>query len=108
MRRGAAPLQGEGGGAGTAPARVAPSGNGTGLQTGRQGAAWRGRVPRPPSPGGTQRLGHSSTRGEVYRRPLRIHGARRVRQGTGKRTDAKRRGAERLPQRRGNTMTAVA
>jgi transposase len=101
-------MQVEGVGAVTATAIVATVGNGTVFKNGRQFAAWLGLVPRQHSTGGKQRLGHISKRGDVYLRTLLIHGARSVLQCTGKRLDAKSRWAERLKQRRGNNITAVA
>jgi transposase len=83
-------------------------GNGKACKNGRQLAAWLGLVPRQDSSGGKQRLGHISKRSDVYLRTLLIHGARRVLRLTGQRTDAKSRWAERLTQRRGHTIAAVA
>jgi transposase len=98
----------EGVGAVTATAIVATIGNGKAFKNGRQFAAWLGLVPRPYSTGGKQRLGHISQRGDVYLRTLLIHGARSVRRLTGQRPDAKSCWAERLKQRRGNNIAAVA
>jgi transposase len=101
-------MQLEGIGAVTATAMVATIGNGKAFKNGRPFAAWLGLVPRQYSSGGKQRLGHISKRGDVYLRTLRIHGARSVLRLTGQRTDAKSRWAERLKQRRGNNIAAVA
>jgi transposase len=101
-------MQLEGVGAVTATAMVATIGNGKAFKNGRQFAAWLGLVPRQYSSGGKQRLGHLSKRGDVYLRTLLIHGARSVLRLTGQRTDAKSRWAERLKQRRGNNIAAVA
>jgi transposase len=101
-------MQVEGVGAVTATAIVATVGNGTVFKNGRQFAAWLGLVPRQYSTGGKPRLGHISKRGDVYLRTLLIHGARSVLQFTGKRMDTKSRWAERLKQRRGNNIAAVA
>jgi transposase len=101
-------MQLEGVGAVTATAMVATIGNGKAFKNGRQFAAWLGLVPRQYSSGGKQRLGHISKRGDVYLRTLLIHGARSVLRLTGQRTDAKSRWAERLKQRRGNNIAAVA
>jgi transposase len=101
-------MQLEGVGAVTATAIVATIGNGKAFKNGRQFAAWLGLVPRQYSSGGKQRLGHISKRGDVYLRTLLIHGARSVLRLTGQRTDAKSRWAERLKQRRGNNIAAVA
>jgi transposase len=101
-------MQLEGVGAVTATAIVATIGNGKAFKNGRQFAAWLGLVPRQYSSGGIQRLGHISKRGDVYLRTLLIHGARSVLRLTGQRTDAKSRWAERLKQRRGNNIAAVA
>jgi transposase len=81
---------------------------GNACKPGRPCAAWRGRVPQPYASGGKTRLGHISKRGNVSLRTLLIHGARRVLQRTGQRTDAKRRWAEQRKQRRGNQIAAVA
>ena len=101
-------MQLEGVGAVTATAIVATMGNGKAVKNGRQCAAWLGLVPRQYSTGGTQRLGHISKRGDGYLRTLLIHGARSVLRLTGQRTDAKSCWAERLKQRRGNNIAAVA
>jgi transposase len=98
----------EGVGAVTATAMVATMGNGQAVNNGRQFAAWLGLVPRPYASGGQQRLGHISKRGDVSRRTLLSHGARSVLRRTGQRTDAKSRWAERLKQRRGQNIAAVA
>ena len=98
----------EGGGAVTATAMVATIGNGKAFKNGRPCAAWLGLVPRQYSSGGKQRLGHISKRGDVSRRTRLIHGARSILRLTGQRTDAKSRWAERLKQRRGNNIAAVA
>jgi transposase len=95
-------------GAVAATAIVAAMGKGNAFKTGRQLAAWRGLVPRQDCRGGTQRLGHTSQRGEVSLRPRLSHGARRGLPRTGQRPEAKSRGAERLTQRRGNNSAAVA
>jgi transposase len=101
-------MQLEGVGAATATAMVAAMGDGKAFKNGRQCAAWLGRVPQQYSSGGKARLGHISKRGNVYLRTLLIHGARSVLQLAGQRTDAKSRWAERLRQRRGNNIAAVA
>jgi transposase len=101
-------MQLEGVGAATATAMVAAMGDGKAFKNGRQFAAWLGRVPQQYSSGGKARLGHISKRGNVYLRTLLIHGARSVLQLAGQRTDAKSRWAERLRQRRGNNIAAVA
>jgi transposase len=95
-------------GAVTATAIVATVGHGTVLKNGRRFAPWRGLVPRQYATGGKPHLGHISTRGEGYWRARLIHGARRVLPCTGTRMDTKSRGAERLTQRRGNNIAAVA
>jgi transposase len=101
-------MQLEGVGTATATAIVAAIGDGKAFNNGRQFAAWLGLVPRQYSSGGKARLGHISKRGNVYLRTLLIHGARSVLQLTGQRTDTKSRWAERLKQRRGNNIAAVA
>lgn len=94
--------------AATATAIVATIGEAKAFKNGRQFAAWLGLVPPQDASGGKTRLGPISTRGHVSLRTLLIHGARRVLQRTGPRTDAQSRGAEPLQQRRGNHIAAVA
>jgi len=53
-------------------------------------------------------LGHITKRGNVYLRPLLIHGARTVLRYTTKRTDAKSQWVEALRQRRGDNIATVA
>jgi hypothetical protein len=75
---------------------------------GRQGAAWRGRGPRAPSPGGTARRRGLSPRGEGDLRPGWGQGARATRRGGGSRMPpAVKRGRARLA-RRGNNRAAGA
>jgi transposase len=101
-------MQLEGVGAVTATAIVATIGDGKVFKNGHQFAAWLGLVPRQYSSGGKSRLGRISKRGDVYLRTLLIHGTRSVLRLTGQRTDAKSRWAERLKQRRGSNVAAVA
>jgi transposase len=101
-------MQLEGVGAVTATAIVATIGAGKAFKNGRQFPACLGLVPRQYSSGGKPCLGHISKQGDVYLRTLLRHGSRSVLRLTGQATDAKGRWAERLKQRRGNTVAAVA
>jgi transposase len=59
-------------------ATVAAIGNGAAFRRGRDFAAWVGVVPRHCSTGGKQKLYGISKRGNVYLRPILIHGARAI------------------------------
>jgi transposase len=59
-------------------ATVAAIGNGAAFRRGRDFAAWVGVVPRQYSTGGKQKLFGMSKRGNIYLRPMLIHGARAV------------------------------
>src|SRR3984885_7946195 len=60
----------------TASALVASIGDARNFKNGRQLSAWLGLVPRQHSSGGKPTLLGISKRGDVYLRPLLIHGAR--------------------------------
>ena len=62
----------------TATALVATIGDASQFRSGRQLAAWLGRVPRQHSSGGKERLGRISKHGDGYLRKLLVHGARTV------------------------------
>ena len=62
----------------TATALLCTAGDTGVLKNGRAFAAWLGRVPRPHSSGGKDRLLGLSKRGDVDTRTLLIHGARAV------------------------------
>jgi transposase len=97
-----------GGGPVTAPAGVAAVGDARTVRNGRQRAAWLGLVPCQHSSGGTRRLGRITKRGEVYLRPLLIHGARAVLRQIARRTDATRRWITARQARRGFHKAVVA
>lgn len=92
----------------TATAIVATVGDAKAFQHGRQFAAWLGLVPKQCSTGGKPVLGRITKRGNVYLRPLLLHGARAVLQFTAKRSDAKSQWVEELRRRRGDNIAAVA
>ncbi|MBK5054507.1 MULTISPECIES: transposase [Burkholderiaceae] len=62
----------------TATALVAPIGDPSAFESGREVAAYLGLVPRQNGTGGKVRLDGINTRGDGYRRVLLIHGARAV------------------------------
>jgi len=101
-------MQVEGVGPITATAVVATIGEGHAFQHGRQFAAGLGLVPTQHSTGGKTVLGRITKPGNVYLRTLLIHGARAVLQFSANRTDAKSRWVERVRQRRGSNIAAVA
>lgn len=92
----------------TATARVASVGDAKVFDSGRQFAAWLGRVPRPHSSGGKFRPGHITQRGDPYLRRLLIHGARSVIATLSRRNDAKSRWVQPLKERSGANIAAVA
>lgn len=69
-------MQIEGIGPISASAMVAAVGDGRQFKSGRDLAAWLGRVPKQHSSGGKERLGSISKQGDAYLRTLLIHGAR--------------------------------
>jgi transposase len=95
-------------GPGPATARVAAMGAATPFTHGRQLAAWRGWVPRAPPSGGTPRLLGSSTRGDVSRRTVLIHGARATRRWLETTRDDRQRWLSTLLARRGQNRAAGA
>lgn len=78
------------------------------FRNGRQFAAWLGLVPRQHSSGGRTVLQGISKRGDVYLRTLLIHGARAVVAAVGKKTDVRSRWIQRVKERRGFNVSAVA
>lgn len=74
----------------------------------RQLSAWLGLVPKQHSSGGKSRLLGISKRGDRYLRALLIHGARTVVQHAAQKSDARSEWINRLCQRRGKNITAVA
>jgi transposase len=98
----------EGVGPSTATALVATVGDANAVAHGRQFAAWLGLVPNHVSPGGKPVWGRITSRGNVYLRPLLLHGARAGLPFTAQRTDAKRLWGEELRPRRGDNIAAGA
>jgi transposase len=92
----------------SATALVAALGNGHDVQTGRQVAAWLGRVPRQHSSGGTTRLGGSTKGGNGYGRRLLMHGARSVISHVRDKPDAKSAWMRQLVTRIGVNKACVA
>jgi transposase len=92
----------------SATALLAAIGDATPFKNGRQLAAWLGLVPRQHSTGGKPRLLGISTRGDVYLRPLWVHGARATLRGIETKSDARRRWLKALIARRGQNRAAVA
>ena len=84
----------------TATALVASVGNAQVFDSGRQFAAWLGRVPRQHSSGGKARLGSITKRGDPYLRKRLIHGARSVMSTWSRRNDAKSRWVQPIKDRR--------
>jgi transposase len=78
------------------------------LKNGRGLAAWLGRVPRPHSTGGRDRLLGIRKRGDVYLRQWLIHGARAVLRWVERQDDPTRRWATGLTARRHAHVAAVA
>jgi transposase len=98
----------EGIGPRVATAFRAAVGDGRCFQNGRQVAAWLGLVPKQHSSGNKVVLQGISKRGDRYLRTLLIHGARAaVRSAEGK-DDARSAWINRLRQRRGKNVAAVA
>jgi transposase len=92
----------------TATALMAAIGDATQFKNGRQLAAWLGLVPREHSTGGKPRLLGISTRGDVYLRPLWVHGARATRRWIETKPDDRSRWLRALIARRGKNRAAVA
>jgi len=77
-------------------------------KNGRPFAAWVGLVPTQYATGGQPRRLGISKRGDSYRRPLRIHGARATLRWARTKADRRRQGSRGLLARRGWNRTAVA
>lgn len=92
----------------TATALVASVGNAQVFDSGRQFAAWLGRVSRQHSSGGKVRLGSITQRGDPYLRKLLIHGARSVMSTWSRRNDAKSRWVQPIKDQSGTNSAAVA
>jgi hypothetical protein len=92
----------------TATALVGAIGDGRVFRRGRELAAWLGLVPRQYSSGGKPRLLGISKRGDVYLRTLLIHGARAVVHHAARKNDPLSQWVNRLHQRRGANVAAVA
>jgi transposase len=78
------------------------------FQNGRHRAAWLGLVPKQHSSGGKEKLGKLSKRGNRYLRTLLIHGARAVVRHAEKKKDSYSVWTNKLRNRRGNNIAAVA
>lgn len=78
------------------------------FDNGRDFAANLGLVPREHSSGGKQRLYGITKRGDTYLRTLLIHGARSALRCTGDKPDKLLRWAQKLAERRGANVAAVA
>ena len=95
-------------GATTATVIVAVIGNAREFDSGRQFAAWVGRVPGQYSSGGKSRLGRITKAGDAYLRSLLVMGARaRLNAAAGK-TDSIGRWAVKLAERRSYWRAVVA
>jgi transposase len=92
----------------TAAALIAATGQTAQFKTGRQLAAWLGLVPRGHSTGGQPRLLGIGTRGNVYLRPLLLHGARATLRWVETKQDDRSRRLKALIERRGKNRAAVA
>jgi transposase len=91
-----------------ATALIAAIGDATPFKNGRQLAAWLGWVPREHSTGGKPRLLGISKRGDVYLRPLLVHGARATLRWIETKPDDRSRWVRALIARRGKNRAAVA
>lgn len=91
-----------------ATAFLAAVGDARVFHSGRQVAAWLGLVPKQYSSGGKARLLGISKRGDRYLRTLLIHGARAAVQRAAQKSDSRSEWINRLCQRRGKNVTAVA
>jgi transposase len=92
----------------TATAILAAVPDATHFKNGRQLAAWLGLVPREHSTGGKPRLLGMSTRGDVYRRKLFVHGARATLRWVDTKQDDRSQWLKALIARRGKNRAAVA
>ena len=91
-----------------ATAFVAAVGDARVFHNGRQVGAWLGLVPKQHSSGGKARLLGISKRGDRYLRALLIHGARAAVQRAAQKSDSRSAWINRLCQRRGKNISAVA
>lgn len=92
----------------SATALVAAIGDISVFKNGRELAAWLGLVPRQHSTGGKPTLLGISKRGDTYLRTLLIHGGRTVVRVAEKYQDKRNQWINKLDQRRGKNITAVA
>ena len=92
----------------SATALVAAIGDISVFKSGRELAAWLGLVPRQHSTGGKPTLLGISKRGDTYLRTLLIHGGRTVVRVAEKYQDKQNQWIQRLEQRRGKNISAVA
>lgn len=92
----------------TASALSAALGDGAQFRRGRDCAAWIGVVPAQHSSGGQTRMLGISKRGDSYLRTLLIHGGRTVVQHAARKNDPFSQWVNRLKQRRGANIAAVA
>ena len=92
----------------TATALLAMIGNGHDFKCGRQFAAWLGLAPSLYSSGGKARLRHITKVGDPYLRSLLVLGARALLNRAKNKTDATRRWATALSERRGYWRAIVA
>lgn len=92
----------------TATALVCAIGDVRVFNSGRELAAWLGLVPRQHSTGGKPTLLGISKRGDPYLRMLLIHGGRAVVRVTNNYHDKRNQWFQKLEQRRGKNITAVA
>ncbi len=98
----------EGIGALIATAFLAAVGDARVFHNGRQVSAWLGLVPEQHSSGGKTRLAGIGKRGDRYLRALLIHGARAAVQHAARKSDPRSEWINRLCQRRGKNVAAVA
>ena len=92
----------------TATALLAMIGNGHDFKCGRQFAAWLGLAPSLHSSGSKARLRHITKVGDPYLRSLLVLGARALLNRAKNKTDATRRWATALSERRGYWRAIVA
>lgn len=92
----------------SATALVAAIGDISVFKSGRELAAWLGLVPGQHSTGGKPTLLGISKRGDTYLRTLLIHGGRTVVRVAEKYQDKRNQWIQRLEQRRGKNISAVA
>ena len=92
----------------TATALVAAIGDPSVFKNGRELAAWLGLVPQQHSTGGKPTLGRIRKRCDKYLRTLLIHGGRSVVRVAHKRKDYRSQWINKLRERRGENISAVA